>query len=108
VDRAGEFLARSGRQAGCSCDCGLVVGEEVDGSIAEVVEANVLEACLQAFVDGSKFGVEDVGGGSHGDDRADFLWQAVRYVITSPSASVELRSIRVDDDVGGIAAEVVD
>jgi hypothetical protein len=108
VDRAGEFLAWSGRQAGCSFDCGLVVGEEVDVSVAEVVEANVLEASLQAFVDGSKFGVEDFGGGSHGDDCVDFPWQAVRYVITSPSASVELRSIRVDDDVGGIAAEVMD
>jgi hypothetical protein len=108
VDQAGEFLARSGRQAGCSCDCGLVVCEEVDGSIAEVVEVNVLEASLQAFVDGSKFGIEDFGGGSHGDNHVDFPWQAIRYVITSPSASVELRSIHVDDDVGGIAAEVID
>jgi hypothetical protein len=101
-------MAQSSRQAGCSCDCGLVVSEEVDGSIAEVVEANVLEASLQAFVDGSKFGVKDFGGGSHGDDCADFPWQAIRYVVTSPSASVELRSIRVYDDVGGMAAEVVD
>jgi hypothetical protein len=74
VDQAGEFLAGSSRQAGCSFDCGLVVGEEVDGSVAEVVEANVLEAGFQAFVDGSKFGVEDFGGGSHGDNCADFPW----------------------------------
>jgi hypothetical protein len=44
---------------GCLFDCRLVVGEEVDGSIAEVVEVNILEASLQAFVDGSKFGIED-------------------------------------------------
>jgi hypothetical protein len=102
------FLAWSSRQAGCSCDCGLLVGEEVDGSVTEVVEANVLEASLQAFVNGSKFGIEDFAGGSHGDNCVDISWQAVWYVITSPSPSVELRSIHIDDDVGGIAVEVVD
>jgi hypothetical protein len=52
VDRAGEFLACASRQAGCSFDCGLVVSEEVDSLVMEVVEANVLEAGFQAFVDG--------------------------------------------------------
>jgi hypothetical protein len=52
----------------------LVVGEEVDGSVAEVVEVDVLEAGFQAFMDGSKFGIEDFGGGSHGDNCVDFPW----------------------------------
>jgi hypothetical protein len=52
----------------------LVVGDEVDGSVMEVIEANVLEVGFQAFVDSSKFSVEDLGGGSHGDNCADFPW----------------------------------
>jgi hypothetical protein len=52
----------------------LVVSEEVDGSVAEVVEANVLEAGFQAFMDGSKFVIEDFGGGSHGDNYVDLPW----------------------------------
>jgi hypothetical protein len=60
----------------------------VDGSIAEVVVANILEASLQAFINSSKFGIKDFGGGSHGDDYIDFPWQAIQYVITSPSASI--------------------
>jgi hypothetical protein len=52
----------------------LVVSEEVDSSVIEVVEVNILEAGSQGFIDGMKFSIKDFGGGSHRDNCIDFLW----------------------------------
>jgi hypothetical protein len=78
----GEFLSRSSCESGGPQDGGLVVRKNVHCASLQVVKADVFPACLQAFVDGSEFCVEDFGGSLPRYHGSYVAWYAVWYVVT--------------------------
>jgi hypothetical protein len=107
IDRMGRFLARAAGEVGGGDYGGLVISKEVYGAVWEAVETDVFVAGHEVFEDGPQFGVEYLGGCSHGYDRPDFSCQASGYVVPGSCVAVELGAIGVSNDILFVAPEVL-